>query len=208
MKVLDIIEKCKVIPVIVIDDASNAVKLAQTLSEGGLNCIEITLRTEQALEAIKKITEKCPHIVVGAGTVLSTEQVDMAVEAGAKFIVSPGSNKKVIQYCKSKDIVIIPGVMTPTEIEKNLELGISVMKFFPAEAAGGINFINAVSAPYDNVRFMPTGGINMNNVMNYLENKKIIACGGSWMATKDMINQCKWDDIRDKAMEINKLWQK
>ena len=152
-----------IIPVIAIDDAEKAVPLANALKEGGLPCAEVTFRTACAEQAIRNITENVPDMLVGAGTVLTTEQVDRAVDAGAKFIVSPGLNPKVVAYCVSKNIPIVPGCANPSDIEAAIELGLSVVKFFPAEAAGGLNMIKAMSAPYGNIKFMPTGGIGENN---------------------------------------------
>lgn len=195
MKVLEKIRKCGIVPVVVIDTASKAENVAQAILDGGLDCIEITLRTDEAIEAIKIIKMKYPQMTVGAGTVLTIEQAQAAVDAGAEFIVSPGSNPKVIQYCIEHKICIIPGVMTPSEIEKNLEQGIDTMKFFPAEAAGGIKLIQAVSAPYKNVRFMPTGGIHQGNVEQYLKHSNVIACGGSWMVQKELLKTENYKEI-------------
>ena len=195
MNIYTKIREAGIIPVITIDDEVQAVPLAQALRKGNMKCIEITLRTEKALNAIAIIKEKFPDCIIGAGTVLTIEQVKEAITMGADFIVSPGSNPRVIDYCKKQDIIIIPGVATPSEIEMNLEMGIKVMKFFPAEACGGLNMIKAMSAPYGNVMFMPTGGINEANVKFYLENNKVIACGGSWMVQKQLIEQGKFSEI-------------
>lgn len=202
---IDKLYEIGIVPVVVIEDENDAKALAKALVSGGLNCAEVTFRTKAAPKAIKIMTEEYPDMLVGAGTVLTTEQVDMAVEAGAKFIVSPGSNSKVITYCQKIGIPIIPGIMTPSEIEANLELGLDVMKFFPAESAGGLNFLKAVSAPYGQVRFMPTGGINQNNVTEYLKFNKIVACGGSFMATKDMIANKEFDKIEALTREAADL---
>ena len=201
MKVLDKIEKCGVIPVVVIEDASKAKKLGQAVSDGGLDCVEVTFRTEKAAEALEIIKDAFPHMTVGAGTVLTIEQVQRAINAGAEFIVSPGSNLKVIQYCIENDILIIPGVVTPSEIEKNLELGIETMKFFPAEAAGGVKMIQALSAPYGNVRFMPTGGISVSNVEKYLGLSSVLACGGSWMVKKELLETENYREITKLSKE-------
>lgn len=195
MKVLEKIEKCGVVPVVVIEETFKAKDLGQAILDGGLNCIEITLRTNEAIEAIKIMKEQYPQMTVGAGTVLTIEQVQAAVDAGAEFIVSPGSNPKVIQYCIDCGICIIPGVMTPSEIEKNLELGVDTMKFFPAEAAGGIEMIQAIFAPYNKVRFMPTGGICPGNVEQYLKLSNVIACGGSWMVQKELLKTENYKEI-------------
>jgi 2-dehydro-3-deoxyphosphogluconate aldolase/(4S)-4-hydroxy-2-oxoglutarate aldolase len=181
---LKILEKNKIIPVITVDADMNPVKLAEKLKEKGYGCLEITLRTEEGVPAIKAISDNCPNIVVGAGTVLTVEQVDKAVESGAKFIVSPGSNDDVIDYCIKKGISIIPGIMTPSEIEKNLSKGIELMKFFPAKPAGGADMLKAFASPYSQVKFMPTGGIDEDSVEEYLACKNVVACGGSWMMKK------------------------
>lgn len=207
MKVLDKIEKCGVMPVVVIEDVSKAKALGQAILDGGLDCVEITFRTEKASEALKIMKEKFPQMTVGAGTVLTIDQVKEAVNAGAEFIVSPGSNPKVIQYCIENHITIIPGVVTPSEIERNLELGIETMKFFPAEAAGGVKMIQAVSAPYGNVRFMPTGGISISNVEAYLKLPGVLACGGSWMVKKELLDTENYKEITRLSREATEKIQ-
>ncbi len=177
-----------IIPVVKIDRASDAVPLAKALIDGGLPVAEVTFRTEAAGEAIAEMCKAYPDMLVGAGTVLTTAQVDAAVKAGAKFIVSPGLNPKVVSYCKEFGIPVIPGVNNPSQIEQALELGLEVVKFFPAEASGGLAMIKAMSAPYGQLWFMPTGGINAANLKSYLDFNKILACGGSWMVKGDMIN--------------------
>ena len=183
------------IPVIKISDVETAVPLAKALCAGGLPAAEITFRTECAAEAIAAITKELPHMLVGAGTVLTPEQADRAVAAGAKFIVSPGLNPTVVKHCQSIGVPILPGCATPSEIEQALELGLSVVKFFPAEAAGGLPMIKAMSAPYGGVKFMPTGGINEENLLSYLGFNKIVACGGSFMVKDSLINEGKFDEI-------------
>lgn len=185
--VIEEISKIGIVPVIALDDVKDAEPLAKALCEGGLPCAEVTFRTAAAEESIRIMSEKFPNMLVGAGTVLTTEQVDRAVGAGAKFIVSPGLNPKVVSYCTSKNIPVMPGCANPSDIEQAIELGFDVVKFFPAEAAGGLKMIKAMSAPYTAVKFMPTGGINADNLIEYLNFGKIIACGGSWMVSKDMI---------------------
>ena len=184
-----------IVPVIKIDDAENAVPLAEALCKGGLPVAEVTFRTDAAEEAIKRITQSVPKMLVGAGTVLTTEQVDRAVSAGAKFIVSPGLNPKVVKYCVDKNIPVVPGCSNPSDVEMAIELGLEVVKFFPAEAAGGIKMIKAMSAPYTKMKFMPTGGINAKNLNDYLSFGKIIACGGSWMVSDALISEGKFDQI-------------
>lgn len=176
-----------IVPVVVLNKADDAEPLAQALVKGGLPCAEVTFRTDAAEESIRRIAKKFPEMFVGAGTVLTTEQADRAVDAGAKFIVSPGLNPKVVEHCLKKGYPITPGIMTPTELEVALGFGLDVVKFFPAENAGGLKMIKAISAPYTMMKFMPTGGINATNVRDYLASEKILACGGSWMVKGDLI---------------------
>ncbi len=183
------------IPVIKIENPDDAVPLAKALIDGGLPAAEITFRTKCAAEAIKNITEAYPDMLVGAGTVLTTEQVDAAIAAGSKFIVSPGLNPKVTSYCLSKGTPMLPGCSNPSDIEAALELGLTTVKFFPAEAAGGLNMLKAMAAPYGQLTFMPTGGINADNLLSYLKFGKIVACGGSFMVKDELIKEKKWDEI-------------
>ena len=187
--------KIGIIPVVVLDDPKDAAELGKALCENGLPCAEVTFRTAAAEETIRVMAREFPDMLVGAGTVLTKEQVDRAINAGAKFIVSPGLNPKLVQYCLDRSIPITPGTQTPSEMEQALELGLKVVKFFPAEPAGGLNMIKAVAAPYVDLKFMPTGGINAKNVRDYLAYNKIIACGGSWMVKKDLITGGKWDEL-------------
>ncbi len=183
------------IPVIKIENPDDAVPLAKALIDGGLPAAEITFRTACAAEAIKNITEAYPEMLVGAGTVLTCEQVDAAIAAGSKFLVSPGLNPKVTAYCLSKGVPMLPGCSNPSDIEAALELGLKTVKFFPAEAAGGLKMLKAMAAPYGQLTFMPTGGINADNLLDYLKFNKIIACGGSFMVRDDLIRDKKWDEI-------------
>lgn len=189
------LEEIGIIPVVVIDDENDACDLAKALIDGGLPCAEVTFRTPAAKGAIKRITEKYPDMIVGAGTILTIEQAKAAVDAGAKFIVSPGINEAVVKYCVDNNIIIVPGCANPSNIETALSYGINYVKFFPAEQAGGIDMINALSGPYTSVRFMPTGGINEKNIDKYLTNKKIFACGGSYMVNKSLIAGKRFDEI-------------
>lgn len=173
--------------------------------EGGLPCAEVTFRTAAAEESIRILSEKFPEMIVGAGTVLTIEQVDRAVKAGAKFIVSPGTNPKVVDYCVKNNIPITPGTCTPSNVETALEFGLDVVKFFPAEPSGGLNFIKAIAAPYVGVKFMPTGGINAKNVRDYLAYDRIIACGGSWMVTKDLIKAGDFEQIKKLTAEAAEI---
>ena len=195
------IRKIGIIPVIKIDDADKAVPLARALIAGGIPCAEVTFRTAQGEEAMQRINREVPGILLGAGTVLTTAQVDKAVAAGAKFIVSPGFNPKVVAYCIEKGIPVTPGCVTPSEIEQALEFGLNVVKFFPAEQAGGLEYIKAVAAPYPALKFMPTGGINAGNIAQYMAFNKILACGGSWMATPDLINAGDFEKITALSRE-------
>ncbi|MBQ7058968.1 MAG: bifunctional 4-hydroxy-2-oxoglutarate aldolase/2-dehydro-3-deoxy-phosphogluconate aldolase [Firmicutes bacterium] len=190
-----------IIPVVVLDRVEDAIPLAEALIKGGLPCAEVTFRTAAAEEAIRRISEAFPDMLVGAGTVLTTEQADRAITAGAKFIVSPGFNPKVTKYVLDKGVPMTPGVCTPSEIEGAMELGLDVVKFFPAEPAGGLPMIKALAGPYVGVKFMPTGGINAKNVRDYLAYNKIIACGGSWMVKGDLIREGKFDEIERMVRE-------
>jgi 2-dehydro-3-deoxyphosphogluconate aldolase/(4S)-4-hydroxy-2-oxoglutarate aldolase len=194
-KILQQFEKIGIIPVVVLEDSDKAEELGNALIKGGLPCAEVTFRTDAAEEAIRIMAEKCEGLLVGAGTVLTTQQVDRALAAGAKFIVSPGLNEKVVRYCLEKNIPVVPGVLTPSEIEHALELGLDTVKFFPAEPSGGLPMIKALGAAYTALRFMPTGGINVENVREYLKCDKILACGGSWMVKGDMIKSGEFDKI-------------
>ncbi|MGN1148356.1 MAG: bifunctional 4-hydroxy-2-oxoglutarate aldolase/2-dehydro-3-deoxy-phosphogluconate aldolase [Lachnospiraceae bacterium] len=199
--VLEKISKIGIVPVVKIDRVEDAEPLARALCNGGLPCAEVTFRTDAAAGAIKVMTEKFPQMCVGAGTVLNAAQVDAAVEAGAQFIVSPGLNPNTVKYCIEKNVPITPGTSSPSDIEQAIELGLDVVKFFPAEQSGGLAKIKAMAAPYVNMKFMPTGGINAKNLTSYLDFNKIIACGGSWMVPGDLINAGEWDKIEQLTRE-------
>jgi len=184
-----------IIPVVKLDRAEDAVPLANALIKGGLPVAEITFRTDAAAESIRQITTNLPNMLVGAGTVLTTEQADRAIEAGAKFIISPGFDEVVVNHCIKKGYPIYPGCSTASDVAKALSMGLTEIKFFPAEQAGGLDMIKALSAPYVNARFMPTGGINEANLNTYLAFDKILACGGSWMVKDDLIKTGKFDEI-------------
>lgn len=201
VKVLEEIQKIGIVPVVVLEDVKDAKPLAKALCEGGLPCAEITFRTDAAEEAIRVMSQEFPDMLIGAGTVLTTEQVDRAVAAGAKFIVSPGLNPKVVKYCVDKGILMTPGCSTASDIEQALEFGLDVVKFFPAEPAGGLNMIKALAAPYVGVKFMPTGGINATNVKDYLKYNRILACGGSWMVKGDLIKTGDFARITELTRE-------
>ena len=200
-EVLERFQKLGIIPVVKIDDAKDAVPLARALCEGGLPVAEVTFRTAAAEDAIRLMCEAYPDMFVGAGTVLTTEQVDRAVAAGAKFIVSPGLNPRVVKYCVDRKIPITPGTSSPSDIEAALEFGLEAVKFFPAEASGGLAKIKAMAAPYVNMKFMPTGGINTKNLTSYLDFPKILACGGSWMVSDALIHAGDFDQIRALTRE-------
>jgi 2-dehydro-3-deoxyphosphogluconate aldolase/(4S)-4-hydroxy-2-oxoglutarate aldolase len=203
--IFDELKKIRLVPVIAINDAADAVPLGGALIRGGLPCAEITFRTDAAEDAIKNLSKAYPEMLIAAGTVLTAEQADRAIGAGATFIVAPGLNRKVAEHCIKKGYPYAPGIMTPSEIEVALELGLNVVKFFPAEQAGGINMIKALSAPYTKLRFMPTGGINRKNISDYLSFNKVIAVGGSFMATSQMIADKKFDEIEALTKEAVEL---
>ena len=194
-----------VVPVVVLEDEKAAVPLAKALVQGGLPCAEVTFRTEAAAESIRLMSEAYPDMLVGAGTVLTTEQVDLAVKSGAKFIVSPGFDPEVVDYCLEKNIPVLPGCITPSEVAQAVKRGLKVVKFFPAEQAGGIAMIKAMAAPYYNVKFMPTGGISPKNLRDYLSCDKILCCGGSWMVKGDMIKNGEFDKIQMLVKEAKEL---
>ena len=179
--VLEKLSKIGIVPVVKIDNAEDAISLAKALCAGGLPCAAVTFRTTAAAAAIRAMTENFPQMCVGAGTVLTAAHVDAAIAAGAQFMVSPGLNPRTVKYCMEKEIPITPGTSTPSDIEQAIELGLDVVKFFPAEQSGGLAKIKALAGPYVNMKFMPTGGINAKNLTTYLDYDKIIACGGSWM---------------------------
>ena len=200
-QVINEIQMMGIVPVIKLDDPKDAKPLAKALVDGGLACAEVTFRTEAAEEAIAIMRGEYPQMIIGAGTVLTTEQVDLAVAAGASFIVSPGLNPRVVKYCLEKDLPIIPGCSSPSDIELAMELGLDVVKFFPAQAAGGLDMIKAMAAPYSNMKFMPTGGINTNNLMSYLDFHKVLACGGSWMVKDSYIKAGDFHKISSLTKE-------
>ena len=195
------LSKIGIVPVIKIEDPKDAAPLAKALIDGGLPCAEVTFRTACAKEAIAIIAKEYPEMIVGAGTVLTKAQVDDAIEAGAKFIVSPGFNPEIVKYCQSKGCPIVPGINNPSGIEAALEFGLDTVKFFPAEQSGGLAMIKAMSAPYGGVKFMPTGGVSPANVNDYLAFNKIVCCGGSWMVKPEMISAGDFDGITKLVRE-------
>ena len=195
--VLEKFHEIGIIPVVVLDDVKDAVPLAKALSKGGLPAAEVTFRTAAAKDSIKAMREACPDMLVGAGTVLSTQMVDDALEAGAQFIVSPGFDEEVVTYCLEKGVPVTPGTCTPTDVQACYRLGLDVVKFFPAEPAGGIKMIKAMAAPYTMMKFMPTGGISEKNIEDYLKEKCILCIGGSWMVKADLIRNGEFDKIEE-----------
>lgn len=194
-----------VVPVVVLNNADDAVPLADALIKGGLPCAEVTFRTDAAEESIRRICESFPDMLVGAGTVLTTEQVERAHKAGAKFIVSPGFDPEIIDCCISIGLPVLPGCITPSEIAQAVKRGLKVVKFFPAEQSGGVAMIKAMAAPYSMVKFMPTGGISTKNLADYLSCDKILCCGGSWMVKEDLIKSGSFDKITDMTKEATAL---
>jgi len=205
MNVSETIQKMGVVPVVVLNDAKDAAPLAKALVEGGLPCAEVTFRTEAAEESIRIMASEFPEMFVGAGTVLTIDQVDRAVAAGAKFIVSPGFDPEIVDYCLSKDIPVYPGCITPSEVAQAVKRGLKVIKFFPAEQFGGVSTIKALAAPYTGVKFMPTGGVSAKNLESYLSFDRIVACGGSWMVKGDLVKAGKFDEIKTLVEEAVQL---
>lgn len=199
------IKKAGIVPVIKLEDEKKAVPLAKALIKGGINVIEITFRTAAAEAAIKNIVNECPEMLVGAGTVTNIENLMLAINAGAKFIVSPGSNPNIIKATLDKGLFMLPGVITPTEIEAGMDLGLNVFKFFPCSSFGGLKTINALCAPYNGVKFVPTGGINADNVAEYFQNKHVLAVGGTWIAPSKLIEEGDFHKITrlvNQAVEL------
>jgi 2-dehydro-3-deoxyphosphogluconate aldolase/(4S)-4-hydroxy-2-oxoglutarate aldolase len=201
VEIIDRLQELAIIPVVSISKLENALPLAESLLGGGLPCAEITFRTAAAAESISQIRVRFPEILLGAGTVLTVEQAETAVDAGAQFIVSPGTNPPVIEFCLSNSMIVFPGVCTPTEIDMALSHGIDVLKFFPSEPMGGVKFLKSISAPYGRVRFIPTGGIDAENLATYLAFERVLACGGSWMVKPELINAGEFDSIRKLVAE-------
>ncbi len=200
MNLLEKIRNIGIVPVIKIDNLEDAYPLAKALMDGGIPIAEVTFRTAIAKDAMAIITKELPEMIVGAGTVLTTSQVDDAIDAGATFIVSPGLNPKIVEYCKSKNIPILPGCSNASDIEMALELGLETVKFFPAEQAGGIKMIKALAAPYTKLEFMPTGGVNAANVNDYLSFDKIVACGGTWMIDAAALKSKNYEKITELSI--------
>ena len=207
MLTIEQVAACGVVPVVVLEDAAQAVPTAKALLKGGINAMEITFRTAAARDSIANVAREVPEMIVGAGTVINVEQLHAAVEAGAKFIVSPGSDADIIREAMKLNVAVTPGVVTPSEIMLGLKLGLKVFKFFPAESYGGLKTIKALCGPFPQIRIIPTGGINQANVADYFKNPKIVAVGGSWMCTKDMISAGDFDAITEKSRAATDLFR-
>ena len=207
MLTVDQVAACGVVPVVVLEDAEQAVPTAKALLAGGINAMEITFRTAAARDSIARVAAEVPEMIVGAGTVINVNQLHQAVEAGAKFIVSPGSAEDVIAEAIQLNVPVAPGVVTPSEIMIGLKYGLKVFKFFPAESYGGLKTIKALCGPFPQIRFIPTGGINQNNAEEYFKNAKIVAVGGSWMVTKDMVVAGDFAGITEKSAAATALYK-
>lgn len=188
-----------IVPVVVLKNVKDAVPTAEALAKGGITAMEITMRTDAALDCIREVSSKCPDILVGAGTVITLDQCKAAIEAGAKFIVSPGTNKALIEYCISIGMPVLPGAVTPTEIMIGLELGLKVFKFFPADVYGGLKGMKALKGPFGNIKFLPTGGVSGDNLQDYIKEPYIHAVGGSWVCKAADIEAGNWDKITELA---------
>lgn len=196
MGVMKKLQELRLIPVVTIENSENAIPLGQALIEAGLPIIEITFRTLAAEQSISVLSKNMSNIFVGAGTVLTIEQIKKAVNAGAQFIVTPGFNPKIIDYCLSNKIPIIPGVNTPTMVEWALDRGLKVVKFFPANLSGGTKMLESLAGPYPEMKFVPTGGINNESLVDYLKLSNVLACGGSWIVKKDLISTGQFGEIK------------
>ncbi len=200
---LDKIEQCGIIAVLVIDDEDHAIPVAKALLDGGITAMELTLRTPAALGALRNIRREIPEMIAGIGTVLTTEQIQMVHDAGGQFAVAPGTNPRVIQAAQKIGLPFAPGIATPSDIETAVELGCRELKFFPAEPSGGLTFLKSMAAPYAHLglRYVPLGGVNADNLATYMSNPLIMAVGGSWLAKRDAINSEDWSGIRDRAAQ-------
>lgn len=204
MTVLERLKNSGVVPVVVLDDAKDAVPTASAMLEGGVDVMEITFRTAAAADSIKQVSENCPDMLVGAGTILNLEQCKLAVKMGAKFIVSPGFDANVVAWCIENEIAVTPGCVTPTEITAAVNMGLNVVKFFPANVYGGLNAMKNLSAPFGTVKFLPTGGVNAENIKEYIDAPFIHAVGGSWVCPKADINAGNFQKITDLCKQARK----
>ncbi|GAA7456708.1 bifunctional 4-hydroxy-2-oxoglutarate aldolase/2-dehydro-3-deoxy-phosphogluconate aldolase [Helicobacter pylori] len=196
-KIIEILQISPIVPVVVIENIKDAVPLAQSLVEGGIHIIEVTLRSSCALEAIELIAKNVPKMRVGAGTILNPTQLEQAQNRGAEFLISPGLTIKLLEYAKKKDMPLIPGVSSSSEVMQALELGYSALKFFPAEYCGGVKLLNAFNGPFKGVKFCPTGGISADNMHSYLNLENVLCVGGSWLTPKNLIQNKEWDKITE-----------
>ncbi len=196
-KIIEVLQISPIVPVVVIEDIKDAVPLAQSLIEGGIQIIEVTLRSSYALEAIELIAKNVPKMRVGAGTILNPTQLEQAQNRGAEFLISPGLAIKLLEYAKKKDMPLIPGVSSSSEVMQALELGYSALKFFPAEYCGGVKLLNAFNGPFKGVKFCPTGGISADNMHSYLNLENVLCVGGSWLTPKNLIQNKEWDKITE-----------
>ncbi len=196
-KIIEILQISPIVPVVVIEDIKDAVPLVQSLIEGGIHIIEVTLRSSCALEAIELIAKNVPKMRVGAGTILNPTQLEQAQNRGAEFLISPGLTIKLLEYAKKKDMPLIPGVSSSSEVMQALELGYSALKFFPAEYCGGVKLLNAFNGPFKGVKFCPTGGISTDNMRSYLNLENVLCVGGSWLTPKNLIQNKEWDKITE-----------
>lgn len=204
-EIVQVFSDIGIVPVIRLDHIEKAAPLAEALLEGDVPLAEVTFRAEGAETVIKTMQKQCGKMLVGAGTVLSVEQAKRAEDAGARFMVSPGFNPEVVEFCLKKEIPVFPGCVTPTEIERALSYGLHILKFFPAKQYGGIETIKALSAPYQQVRFMPTGGISMNNLNEYASSPSVLACGGSFMVKSDLLEKDQWNEITGRCKEARQI---
>lgn len=207
-KTFEALSRIGVVPVITIDRSQDAVPLARALLNGGIGCAEITFRTASAEEAIQRISGECHEMLVGAGTVLTVQQAEQAIRAGAQYIVAPGFDAAVVDWCQEQGVPVLPGAATPTEINMALARGVKLLKFFPSEEIGGVRMLKALYAPYQEVQFIPTGGIKAHNLAEYLVLPNVVACGGSWMATGSMISEGKFDEITRLSREARAIVQR
>ncbi len=196
-KIIEVLQISPIVPVVVVEDIKDAVPLAQSLIEGGIPIIEVTLRSSCALEAIELIAKNVPKMHVGAGTILNLTQLEQAQNRGAEFLISPGLTIKLLEHAKKKDMPLIPGVSSSSEVMQALELGYSALKFFPAEYCGGVKLLNAFNGPFKGVKFCPTGGISADNMRSYLNLENVLCVGGSWLTPKDLIQNKEWDKITE-----------
>ena len=207
MNISERFRQCGIVPVVVLDKKEDAIPLANALIAGGIDVAEVTFRTDAAEESIKEISENLPEMLVGAGTVLTLDQLERAVKAGAKFIVSPGFDQKIVDKCKELQVPVFPGTVSPTEIIQAINSGLNTVKFFPAGNYGGLKTIKSLAAPFTEINFMPTGGVNAANLKEFLEFDKILAVGGSWICDKKLVNEGKWDEITKLSKEAKEIYK-